>query len=56
VIATDELVAFDLALAQQRPLMGTPALEGAPASAGANKRHVDPVRRHGKRTVADKVA
>jgi hypothetical protein len=56
MIAANELVAFDFALAQQCPLMGASALEGAPASAGADKRQVDAAGRHGKRTVAGEVS
>ncbi len=41
MIAADEPFAFDFALAQQGPLMRTPALEGAPACPGPYKRHVD---------------
>ena len=55
MIAADEPVAFDFALAEQRALMGTTALEGAPAGAGADERQVDAVGRYGKRTVAGEI-
>ena len=56
MIAADQPVAFDFALAQQRPLMRAPALEGAPAGAGADKRQVDAFGRHDKRTVAGEIS
>lgn len=56
MIAADESVTLDFALAQQRALMWTPALEGAPAGAGSHERKVNAIRRHRKRTMAGEIA
>ena len=41
MVAANQPVAFDFAFAQKRALMRAAALEGAPAGACADKRHID---------------
>ena len=43
MVAANELVAFDFALAQKRALMRAAPLEGAPPCAGPHERDIDAV-------------
>ena len=56
MVAANEPVAFDFALAQKRALMRAEALEGAPPGACSYERDIDAARRQSEGTVADEIA